>query len=149
MDTVMAMPNIQTLVISAEMPSLAVLPELSLQILELTRERGRMTMRIAVELTGANRSTAKKAHSKIGRRRTPGQAGCWPWRLVWAGIIPTAYMRLRPILHLALETKNTKNPKKPWARAGNLECGGLPPLSARSRIPRHQRGSNRIALKSR
>ena len=44
---------------------LAMLPELSLQILSLTRERGRMTMQIAVELTGANRSTAKKHIQKL------------------------------------------------------------------------------------
>lgn len=44
---------------------LAVMPELSLRILELTRERGRMTMQIAVELTGANRSTAKKHIQKL------------------------------------------------------------------------------------
>ena len=44
---------------------LAVLPALSLQILEFTRERGRMTMQIAVELTGANRSTAKKHIQKL------------------------------------------------------------------------------------
>jgi Fic family protein len=44
---------------------LALLPELSLKILEFTRERGRMTMQIAVELTGANRSTAKKHIQKL------------------------------------------------------------------------------------
>ena len=38
---------------------LAALPELSLNILELTHKRGRMTLQTAVELTGANRNTAK------------------------------------------------------------------------------------------
>ncbi len=38
---------------------LAAMPELSLQILDLTRERGRITLQLAVELTGANRNTAK------------------------------------------------------------------------------------------
>lgn len=44
---------------------LAALPELSLKILELTRERGRMTLQNAVELTGANRSTAKLHLQKL------------------------------------------------------------------------------------
>jgi Fic family protein len=44
---------------------LAVLPELSLHILELTRERGRITLQLAVELTGANRSTAKQHLQKL------------------------------------------------------------------------------------
>jgi Fic family protein len=44
---------------------LAVLPELSLNILELTRERGRMTLQTAVELTGANRNTAKLHLQKL------------------------------------------------------------------------------------
>ena len=44
---------------------LAALPELSLSILELTRERGRITLASAVELTGANRSTAKQHFQKL------------------------------------------------------------------------------------
>jgi Fic family protein len=44
---------------------LAALPELSLNILELTRERGRMTLQTAVELTGANRNTAKLHLQKL------------------------------------------------------------------------------------
>jgi Fic family protein len=44
---------------------LAVLPELSLQILELVRAQGRITMQTAVQLTGANRSTAKKHMQKL------------------------------------------------------------------------------------
>lgn len=44
---------------------LAVLPELSLQILELVRAHGRITMQTAVQLTGANRSTAKKHMQKL------------------------------------------------------------------------------------
>jgi len=38
---------------------LAVLPELSIQLLELTNERGRITMAEAVSLTRANRNTVK------------------------------------------------------------------------------------------
>lgn len=42
---------------------LAVLPELSIQLLELTKERGRLTVADAVTLTDANRNTVK-AHLK-------------------------------------------------------------------------------------
>lgn len=44
---------------------LAALPDLSLRILDLTRERGRITLKSAVELTGANRSTAKQHLQKL------------------------------------------------------------------------------------
>ena len=44
---------------------LAALPDLSLRILELTRERGRLTLKSAVELTGANRNTAKLHLQKL------------------------------------------------------------------------------------
>jgi Fic family protein len=44
---------------------LAALPDLSLNILELTRERGRITLASAVELTGANRSTVKLHLQKL------------------------------------------------------------------------------------
>lgn len=44
---------------------LAALPDLSLKILELTRERGRLTLKSAVELTGANRNTAKLHLQKL------------------------------------------------------------------------------------
>jgi Fic family protein len=44
---------------------LAALPELSLRILELIRERGRLTLKSAVELTGANRNTAKLHFQKL------------------------------------------------------------------------------------
>lgn len=44
---------------------LAALPELSLRILELTRERGRITLATSVELTLANRSTAKQHLQKL------------------------------------------------------------------------------------
>lgn len=39
---------------------LAVLPELSLQIIEFTREHGRVTMGEAIKMTGANRNTLKQ-----------------------------------------------------------------------------------------
>ena len=44
---------------------LAALPDLSLKILELTRERGRLTLKSAVDLTGANRNTAKLHLQKL------------------------------------------------------------------------------------
>ena len=44
---------------------LAALPDLSLRILELTRERGRLTLKSAVELTAANRNTAKLHLQKL------------------------------------------------------------------------------------
>ena len=44
---------------------LAAMPELSLQILDLVRARGRITTKAAVELTGANRSTVKQHLQKL------------------------------------------------------------------------------------
>jgi Fic family protein len=44
---------------------LTVLPELSLNILELVRTRGRITTQSAVELTGGNRSTVKQHLQKL------------------------------------------------------------------------------------
>jgi Fic family protein len=44
---------------------LAAMPELSLQILDLVRARGRITTKTAVELTGANRSTVKQHFQKL------------------------------------------------------------------------------------
>lgn len=44
---------------------LAALPDLSLKILDLTRERGRITLQSAVALTGANRSTTKLHLQKL------------------------------------------------------------------------------------
>lgn len=44
---------------------LMALPELSLQIFDLVRERGRVTTQIAVKLTGANRSTVKQHIQKL------------------------------------------------------------------------------------
>jgi Fic family protein len=44
---------------------LAALPELSLRILDFTRERGRITLASAVKLTGANRSTTKQHLQKL------------------------------------------------------------------------------------
>ena len=44
---------------------LAAMPELSLQILDLVRARGRITTKSAVELTGANRSTVKQHLQKL------------------------------------------------------------------------------------
>ncbi len=60
---------------------LAVMPELSLQILELVRAQGRITMQTAVQLTGANRSTAKKHMQKLVDARHLAQHGAG--RGVW------------------------------------------------------------------
>ncbi|QTN28009.1 Fic family protein [Rhodoferax sp. AJA081-3] len=60
---------------------LATLPELSLQIMEFTREHGRITMAGAVKLTGANRNTLKqhfRALVEQGHLQTQGQGrGAW------------------------------------------------------------------------
>jgi predicted HTH transcriptional regulator len=45
------------------------LPELSVQILELARERGRITVAEATTLTGANRNTIKDHLSALTRAR--------------------------------------------------------------------------------
>ena len=44
---------------------LAAVPELSLRIIDITRERGRITLMSAVELTGANRNTVKQHIQKL------------------------------------------------------------------------------------
>ncbi len=51
--------------VESEKIVLAALPDLSLRILDLTRERGRITLKSAVELTGANRNTAKQHLRKL------------------------------------------------------------------------------------
>ena len=60
---------------------LAALPELSLQIMDFTREHGRITMAGAVKLTGANRNTLKqhfRALVEQGHLQTQGQGrGAW------------------------------------------------------------------------
>jgi predicted HTH transcriptional regulator len=48
---------------------LAALPELSLQILEYARERGRVTMKDTLILTGANRNTLKEHFRKLVENR--------------------------------------------------------------------------------
>jgi Fic family protein len=64
---------------------LAVLPELSLQILELVRVQGRIRMQTAVQLTGANRSTAKKHMQKLVDARHLVQHGAG--RGVWYSLL--------------------------------------------------------------
>ena len=46
--------------IEPEKQVLAVLPELSLQIVEFAREHGRITMAEAIKLTGTSRNTLKQ-----------------------------------------------------------------------------------------
>ena len=54
---------------------LAVLPELSLRIVEFAREHGRITMRDAVRLTGGNRNTLKQHFRALVERGTLNQHG--------------------------------------------------------------------------
>jgi Fic family protein len=57
------------------------MPELAAQIVELTREQGRLTMADAVKLTGANRNTLKQHFRSLvndGHLELHGQArGAW------------------------------------------------------------------------
>ena len=54
---------------------LAVLPELSLQIVEFAREHGRVTMGDAIRLTGGNRNTLKPLFRALVNRRHLTQHG--------------------------------------------------------------------------
>lgn len=54
---------------------LAALPELSLQIVEFTREHGRMTIGEAIKLTGASRNTLKLHFRSLVERGTLNQQG--------------------------------------------------------------------------
>lgn len=60
---------------------LAAMPDLSLKLIELARERGRITLKSAVELTGANRNTIKQHLLKLvnaGHLRRHGAGrGIW------------------------------------------------------------------------
>jgi Fic family protein len=60
---------------------LAALPELSLQIVELAREHGRVTMAQAIKLTGSNRNTLKQHFRALVERGhlTPRGAGRGAW----------------------------------------------------------------------
>lgn len=60
---------------------LAVLPELSLQIIEFAREHGRVTMRDAIRLTGGNRNTLKQHFRALVERGNIKQQGAG--RGVW------------------------------------------------------------------
>ncbi len=54
---------------------LATLPELSLQIVEFTREHGRITIGEAIKLTGANRNTLKQHFRSLVERAHLNQQG--------------------------------------------------------------------------
>ena len=60
---------------------LAALPELSLQIVEFTREHGRITMADAIRLTGSNRNTLKQHLRALTERSQLVQRGAG--RGVW------------------------------------------------------------------
>ena len=60
---------------------LAALPELSLQIVEFTREHGRITMADAIRLTGSNRNTLKQHLRALAERSQLVQRGAG--RGVW------------------------------------------------------------------
>lgn len=51
------------------------LPELSLQILELAKSRGRITVREIVAFTGANRNTIKKHLESLAEKNYLRQEG--------------------------------------------------------------------------
>lgn len=51
------------------------LPELSVKILELARERGRVTIAEAVKATGASRNTIKDHVRALTDRRHPARHG--------------------------------------------------------------------------
>lgn len=55
--------------IKCERALLAAMPELSLRIIELAREHGRVTMKDAVTLTGVNRNTLKEYFRKLVENR--------------------------------------------------------------------------------
>lgn len=61
------------------------LPDLSVQVLELTRERGRMTVAEAAKLTGANRNTIKDHLSALTRAGHLARHG--KGRGTWYGLI--------------------------------------------------------------
>lgn len=63
---------------------LAVLPELSLQIVEFAREHGRITMGDAIRLTGGNRNTLKQHFRALVERGQLAQQGAG--RGVWYGL---------------------------------------------------------------
>lgn len=60
---------------------LAILPELSLRIVEFAREHGRITMGDAILLTGGNRNTLKQHFRALVERGHLGQHGAG--RGVW------------------------------------------------------------------
>jgi len=64
---------------------LAAMPELSLQLLELARERGRLTVADAVTITGANRNTVKLHLRKLVEAGHFAQYGAG--RGVWYGLV--------------------------------------------------------------
>jgi Fic family protein len=64
---------------------LATLPTLSLQIVEFTREHGRITMSEAIKLTGASRNTLKQHLRDLSARQHLAQHG--KGRGVWYGLM--------------------------------------------------------------
>jgi predicted HTH transcriptional regulator len=54
---------------------LAAMPELQLQIVELAREHGRVTIGEAIKLTGASRNTLKQHFRVLVERKTLNQQG--------------------------------------------------------------------------
>ncbi len=63
---------------------LATLPDLSLQIVEFTREHGRITIGDAIKLTGVSRNTLKQHFRQLVERRHLNQQGSG--RGVWYGL---------------------------------------------------------------
>jgi predicted HTH transcriptional regulator len=63
---------------------LATLPDLSLQIVEFTREHGRITIGDAIKLTGVSRNTLKQHFRQLVERGHLNQQGSG--RGVWYGL---------------------------------------------------------------
>jgi predicted HTH transcriptional regulator len=63
---------------------LATLPELSLQIVDFVREHGRITLKDAITLTGANRNTLKQHLRELTKRNHLQLHGSG--RGVWYGL---------------------------------------------------------------
>jgi len=75
--------------IEREQTMLGDLPELSVKILELAREHGRVTVAQAVKVTGASRNTVKDHVRGLADRKHLTRHGAGPGSLVCAQLIET------------------------------------------------------------
>ena len=75
------------------------LPELSLRILEIAREQGRVTIRAAVAATGASRNTIKDHVRGVDPRRPSDETRRRPKHMVCARLTPAGNRTSRPRSH--------------------------------------------------